>query len=143
MPIRCEIVSQDRIVFQDDVDIVVLPGVEGVMGVLPHHAPVLTVLQYGVITVRKQAEEQFFTVAGGFAEVQPDQVTVLADAAENVNEINVERAEAAKRRAEEALKQGMQTDTDEYMSLQAALRRSTLRLTAAQRYKSRKTSYPR
>ncbi len=142
MPIRCEIVSQDRIVFQDDVDIVVLPGVEGVMGILPHHAPVLTVLQYGVITVRKQGEEQFFTVAGGFAEVQPDQVTVLANAAENVNEINIERAEAARRRAEEVLKQGVQMDTDEYLSVQAALRRSTLRLTAAQRYKSRKTSYP-
>jgi F-type H+-transporting ATPase subunit epsilon len=141
MPIRCEIVSQDRIVFQDDVDIVVLPGIEGVMGILPHHAPVLTVLQYGIITVRKQGEEQFFTVAGGFAEVQPDQVTVLADAAENVSEINIERAEAAKRRAEEILKEGVRMDTDQYLTVQAALRRSTLRLSAAQRYKSRKTTY--
>ncbi len=141
MPIRCEIVSQDRIVFQDDVDIVVLPGVEGVMGILPHHAPVLTVLQFGIITVRKQGEEQFFTVAGGIAEVLPDHVTVLADAAENVNEINIERAEAAKRRAEEMLKEGVRMDSDEYLTVQAALRRSTLRLTAAQRYKSRKTTY--
>ena len=57
MPIRCEIVSQDRIVFQDDVDIVVLPGAEGEMGILPHHSPVLSVLQFGVITVRKGGEE--------------------------------------------------------------------------------------
>ena len=142
MTIRCEIVSQDRIVFQDDVDIVVLPGVEGVMGILPHHAPVLTVLQYGVITVRKQGEEQLFTVAGGFAEVQPDQVTVLADAAENVAEINIERAEEAKRRAEDVLKQGVQMETDEYLAIQAALRRSNLRITAARRYRGqRKSSY--
>ncbi len=142
MTIRCEIVSQDRVVFQDDVDIVVLPGTEGVMGILPHHAPVLTVLQYGIVTVRKQGEEQIFTVAGGFAEVQPDQVTVLADAAENVAEINIERAEAAKRRAEEVLKEGVQMDTDEYLAVQAALRRSSLRLSAAQRYRTqRKSSY--
>jgi F-type H+-transporting ATPase subunit epsilon len=142
MTIRCEIVSQDRIVFQDDVDIVVLPGVEGVMGILPHHAPILTVLQYGVITVRKSGEEQLFTVSGGFAEVQPDQVTVLADAAENVIEINIERAEEAKRRAEEALKQGAPMETDEYLAVQAALRRSNLRITAVRRYRGqRKSSY--
>lgn len=140
MTIRCEIVSQDRIVYQDDVDIVVLPGAEGVMGILPHHAPVLSVLQFGVITVRKGKEEHFFTVAGGFAEVQPDQVTVLADAAENVDEINLERAEAAKRRAEEILKEGVQMDTDEYLAVQAALRRSTLRISAAQRFKTRRRS---
>jgi F-type H+-transporting ATPase subunit epsilon len=140
MTIRCEIVSQDRIVYQDEVDIVVLPGIEGVMGILPNHAPVLSVLQFGVITVRKQNEEHFFTVAGGLAEVQPDQVTILADAAEDVDEINIERAEAAKRRAEEVLKEGVRMDTDEYLAVQAALRRSTLRLTAVQRYRMRRKS---
>ncbi|MCX7976710.1 MAG: ATP synthase F1 subunit epsilon [Bellilinea sp.] len=136
MPIRCEIVSQDRIVYQDDVDIVVLPGVEGVMGILPNHAPLLTTLKYGIITVRKKGEEQYFTVAGGVAEVLPEAVVVLADAAENVNEINLARAEEARRRAEELLSKITDVDTDEYLAAQAALRRSTLRISAAQRYRS-------
>ena len=84
MTIRCEIVSQDRNVFSGDADMVILPGVEGVMGILPHHSPVLTTLSFGIITVVTKNEREYFTVAGGIAEVQPDQVTILADAAENV-----------------------------------------------------------
>ena len=103
MPIRCEIVSQDRTVFQDDVDIVVLPGAGGEMGILPHHAPVLTTLKYGVVKVRRHGKEDVFAVAGGVAEVQPEIITILADAAENVEEIDVARAETAKRHAEELL----------------------------------------
>lgn len=139
MPIRCEIVSQDRIVFQGLADIVVLPGADGVMGILPNHSPVLTTLQYGVITVRHQGSEHHFTVAGGVAEVQPDQVTVLADAAENVDEINLQRAEEAKRRAEEMMSKVPPTD-DEYLKLQAALRRSNLRIEATRRYRQRRSS---
>lgn len=135
MPIHCEIVSQDRIVYQGDVDIVVLPGALGEMGILPNHSPVLTVLQFGVVRVRVKGEEQFFTVAGGVAEVQPDQVTVLADAAENVQEIDIQRAEMARHRAEEALKEGVGEDTDTYLKIQAALRRSNLRLDAARRFR--------
>jgi len=134
MPIRCEIVSQDRIVFQGEVDIVVLPGVEGVMGILPNHAPLLSVLQYGFVTVRMGREEEVFSVSGGVVEVQPDQVTVLADAAENVEEIDVQRAEAARRRAEEALQKESGGDSDRQLTLQAALRRSMLRLDAARRF---------
>lgn len=137
MPIRCEIVSQDRIVYQGDVDIVVLPGADGVMGVLPNHTPLLTVLKYGVVTVRSKGREEVFTVAGGIAEVQPDQVTVLADAAENVEEIDIQRAENARRKAEEVLKKGIETDTDSYLAIQAALRRSNLRIEAAKRYRQR------
>ena len=138
MPIRCEIVSQDRTVFEEDVDIVVLPGSDGEMGILPHHAPLLTTLKYGLIKVRVKDQEQVFTVAGGVAEIQPDIVTVLADAAENVAEIDEERAEAAKRRAEEMLEKGVPTDTDTYLAIEAALRRSNLRLEAARRYKGAK-----
>ncbi len=140
MPIHCEIVSQDRVVYTDDVDIVVLPGAGGVMGILPNHSPVLTTLQFGVITVRKKGEEQFFTVAGGVAEVQPDQVTVLADAAENVEEIDTQRAEDARKRAEELLKKGVGPDTDQYLAIQAALRRSNLRLDAARRLRRSRRS---
>jgi len=78
MTIRCEIVSQDRIVYQNDVDMVVLPGAAGQMGILPHHSPLLTVLNFGIITVKVKGLEENFTVAGGIAEVQPDQVTVFS-----------------------------------------------------------------
>ncbi|HEY9087743.1 MAG TPA: F0F1 ATP synthase subunit epsilon [Anaerolineaceae bacterium] len=135
MPIRCEIVSQDRVVFQGDVDICVIPGAEGVMGILPNHAPLLTVLKFGVITVRTRSDEEHFTVAGGVVEVQPDQITILADAAENVEEIDIQRAEAARKRAEEMLSKAVPQETDAYLSLQAALRRSTLRIDAARRYR--------
>ena len=103
MTIRCEIVSKDRTVFQGDVDIVVLPGAAGEMGILPHHAPVLTTLKYGIIKVRHNNKEELFAVAGGVAEVQPTIITILADAAENIEEIDIVRAKAAKKRAEDAL----------------------------------------
>jgi F-type H+-transporting ATPase subunit epsilon len=140
MPIRCEIVSQDRLVYEGDVDIVVLPGAAGEMGILPHHAPLLTTLKYGFIKVRQQGIEQIFTVAGGVAEVQPDIVTVLADAAENIEEIDETRAEAARQRAQEILAKGVLADTDAYLAIEAALRRSNLRLDAVRRY--RKGSRP-
>ena len=135
MTIRCEIVSQDRTVFEGDVDIVVLPGTDGEMGILPKHSPVLTTLKYGIIKVRKGGNEELFTVAGGVAEIQPDIVTVLADAAENVEEIDVARAEEARKRAEEVLAKGVPADTDAYLAMEAALRRSNLRLDAARRYR--------
>jgi F-type H+-transporting ATPase subunit epsilon len=138
MTIRCEIVSQDRSVYSGDVDIVVVPGAAGEMGILPHHAPLLSTLQYGIIKVRVKGQEEVFTVAGGIVEVQPDQVTILADAAENVAEIDVSRAEAARQRADELLTQGIPVDTDEYLMLQAAIRRSDLRLKAAKRYRGQR-----
>jgi F-type H+-transporting ATPase subunit epsilon len=141
MTIRCEIVSQDRMVYQGNVDIVVLPGVQGEMGVLPHHAPLLTTLKLGILTVRSQGKEEHFTIAGGIAEVQPDIITVLADAAENVDEIDVARAEAARRRAEEYLSKGPPPDTDTYLRIEAALKRSNLRLEAANRYRSRSSTH--
>ena len=142
MTIRCEIVSQDRTVFSDDVDIVVLPGAAGEMGILPKHAPVLTTLKYGVIKIRKSGKEEIFTVAGGVAEVQPDVVTVLADAAENVAEIDVNRAEAARRRAEEVLAKGIPAGTDAYLAMEAALRRSNLRIDAARRFRKNNSRFP-
>jgi F-type H+-transporting ATPase subunit epsilon len=135
MSIRCEIVSQDRIVYQGDADMVLLPGTDGEMGILPHHAPLLTTLKYGIIKVRVQGLETFFTVAGGIAEIQPDIITILADAAENVEEIDIARAEAARKRAEEILARGIPADTDAYLKMEAALRRSNLRLDAAKRYR--------
>ncbi len=141
MTIRCEIVSQDRTVFQGDVDIVVLPGVAGEMGILPHHAPVLTILKYGVIKIRRQGKEELFAVAGGMAEVQPEVVTILADAAENIQEIDVTRAQAAKKRAEDALAGLKPEDHDAYLTMEAALRRSNLRLDVVRRYRGVKDTF--
>jgi len=135
MPIRCEIVSQDRMVFEGDADIVIVPGEAGELGILPNHAPLLSTIRMGVIKVRVGENEQDFTVSGGIIEVQPDIITVLADAAENVDEIDISRAEAAKSRAEEILATGPPPDTDEYLAMEAALKRSNLRLEAARRYR--------
>ena len=139
MPIRCEIVSQDRMVFEGDVDIVIAPSTLGEMGVLPNHAPLLATLAFGLIKVRYQGREEIFTVAGGVIEVQPNLVTVLADVAENVREIDIARAEAARERAEHYLKEGPPPDTDAYLRIEAALRRSKLRLDAVRRYRGGQT----
>ena len=139
MPIFCEIVSQDRIVFQGDVDIVVVPGSEGVMGILPNHSPLLSTLQYGIITVRNHNQEEFFTVAGGVVEVTGSRVTILANAAENVEEINIQRAEAARQRAEGMLKEAVAGKEEDQAALQMALKRSNLRIAAVQRFRQRRT----
>lgn len=141
MTIRCEIVSQDRTVFQGDVDIIILPGAAGEMGILPHHAPVLAILKYGVIKIRKDGNEELFAVAGGLAEVQPDIVTILADAAENVEDIDITRALAAKKRAEDALANLKPEDHDAYLRMEAALRRSNLRLDVVRRYRKTRDTY--
>lgn len=141
MTIRCEIVSQDRTIFQGDVDIVVLPGAAGEMGILPHHAPVLAILKYGVIKIRRDGKEELFAVAGGVAEVQPDIVTILADAAENIEDIDITRAKAAKKRAEDALAKLKPDDHDAYLRMEAALRRSNLRLDVVRRYRKVKDTF--
>jgi F-type H+-transporting ATPase subunit epsilon len=104
------------------------------MGILPHHAPLLTTLKLGLIEVRYGAEEEFFLISGGVMEVRPDIVTILADVGENVEEIDIARAEAARQRAEKFLAEGPPPDTDEYLRMEAALRRSNLRLEAARRF---------
>lgn len=140
MPIRCEIVSQDRMVYEGDADTVVIPGEVGEMGILPNHAPLLSTMGFGVIVVRTGDQEEYFTVAGGLVEVQPDIVTILADVAENVVEIDVARAQAARERIEEIIAAGPPADQDAYLKMEAALRRSKLRLDAANRYKKGRRS---
>ena len=140
MTIRCEIVSQDRQVFSGDADIVIVPGAEGEMGILPHHAPLLSTLKYGVVRVRLLEKEDIFTVAGGVVEVLLDCVTVMADAAENVAEIDIARAEAARKRAEEQMLKGPPHDSDKYLSIEAALRRSNLRLDAVRRFRGQRST---
>ncbi len=135
MPIQCEIVTQDRLLYEGPADMVLAPGSEGEMGILPNHTPLLTTLDYGILRVRYGGEEIAFTIAGGFMEVRPDLVTVLADVGERVDEIDEQRARAAKERAERLLKEGPPPDTDEYLAIESALRRSNLRLDAVRRYR--------
>jgi F-type H+-transporting ATPase subunit epsilon len=144
MPIQCQIVTQDRLLYEGPADMVLAPGSEGELGILPNHTPLLTTLDYGILRVRYQGDEIAFTIAGGFMEVRPDVVTVLADVGERVDEIDEERARAAKERAERLLKEGPPPDTDEYLAIEAALRRSNLRLDAVRRYRRarKRPSYP-
>jgi F-type H+-transporting ATPase subunit epsilon len=135
LPIQCDIVSQDRSLFSGEADMVIAPGSEGVLGILPHHAPLLTTLTYGVLVVRQAGKEEVFAIAGGIMEVLPDRVTVLADVGERVEEIDVARAEAAKARAEELLKQAPSEATEAYLKAMTSLRRSQLRLEAARKYR--------
>ncbi|PKO11003.1 MAG: ATP synthase F1 subunit epsilon [Chloroflexi bacterium HGW-Chloroflexi-2] len=135
MPIQCDIVSQDRMVYSGEAEMVILPGSEGVMGILPNHSPVLTTFNFGIITVVTKSDRNYFTVAGGIAEVQPNLITVLADAAENVDELDESRAEMAKERAEKLLSETSVGDDSELDALKNALRRSTFRLEAIKRFK--------
>jgi len=100
MAIRLDIVTAEQLVFSDDVDIVVAPGIDGELAILPRHAPLMTMLQPGELRVRKGGEETFMAITGGFLEVRPDRITILADAAERAEDIDAARAEEAKRRAE-------------------------------------------
>jgi F-type H+-transporting ATPase subunit epsilon len=124
-------------VYEGDVDTVIVPGTLGEMGILPGHAPLLSALELGVIRVKKDQEEEVFTVTGGFIEVQPDIVTIMADAAENVDEIDVDRAQQAMERAQKLLDEYSETDPENYIRIQAALRRSSLRLKTADQYRRR------
>jgi F-type H+-transporting ATPase subunit epsilon len=138
MPIYCDIVSQDRPVFSGEVDIVVAPGADGVMGILPHHSPLLATLKVGELKVRRGADELVFAVSGGVIEVRPDRVVVLADAAERADEIDVARAEEARRRAEAQLAAAPAQNSEAYLAALMALRRSSLRLTVASRKPQKK-----
>ncbi len=137
MPIRCEIISQDRLVFEGEVDIVIAPSTMGEVGILPNHAPLLATLELGRIKVRRGDEEDVFAVTGGIIEVQPNLVTILADAAEHVDEIDIKRAQEARQRAEKILAEGPPPDTDTYLKMEAALQRSNLRLELANQYRKR------
>ena len=100
-----EIVTPDRSLIREEVDEVVVPGSEGYLGVLPGHTPLLAMLKVGELWFRVGQEKQYLAIAGGFVEVLPDRVTVLADVAERAHDIDVARAEAARKRAEERLAQ--------------------------------------
>jgi F-type H+-transporting ATPase subunit epsilon len=136
MTIKLDIVTAEKVVFSDDVDIIIAPGVEGEMGILPHHSPLMTTLNPGELVARKSGEEYSLAISGGFLEVQPERVIVLADAAERAEEIDLARAEAAKKRAQEQL--SATSSQIEQAQVEAALRRALARIEVADRRKRRK-----
>jgi F-type H+-transporting ATPase subunit epsilon len=129
--IRLDIVTAERMVYSEEVDMVVAPGFEGQLGILPHHTPLMTTLLPGELRIKKGAEEVSLAISGGFLEVRPDRVVVLADAAERAEEIDVERAEAARKRARERLSQHREPGFDGVRA-EASLRRSLARLRVAE-----------
>jgi F-type H+-transporting ATPase subunit epsilon len=135
--LKLDIVTAERVVYSEEVDIVIAPGVEGQLGILPHHAPLMTTLQAGELVVRRGGEEDTLAISGGFLEVRPDRVIILADTAEKAEEIDMSRAEAAKQRAEKRLADRRAPGLDETRS-EAALRRAVARLTVAEKMKRRR-----
>ena len=131
MPMRLEVVSPERVVYSEDVDVIVAPGIDGDLGILPRHAPLLTALRPGEILVRQGGQEHFMAVSSGFMEVLGNKVTVLADTAERADEIDEDRAAEAMRRAEERVA-GATADMDLERAM-ASLRRSQARLKVARR----------
>ena len=133
--IQLEIVTPDKSVVREDVDEVELPGSEGYFGVLPGHTPLLATLQVGEMWYRVGAEKHFLAIAHGFVEVLPDRVTVLAQLAERAQDIDITRAEAAKRRAEERLATAV-PDID-FERARIAMMKSLIRLQVASRARPR------
>ena len=132
MPLLLEIVTPERLAYSDTVDAVVLPGSEGELGVLPHHAPLVTMLGVGELRIRKSGAEESFAIVGGFLQVRPDRVVVMAETADMASEIDLEKAQQARREAEQALESGY-TEGADLSAARAALQQALLRIRVAER----------
>ena len=128
------VTAERRVLAEEDVDMVVAPGSEGVVGILPRHAPLLTLLNPGVIRIKKNGAESAMAVGGGFLQVNSDRVLILADAAERAEEIDAARAEESRRQAEQALVEAQRGGNRvQAESARAALRLSMVRINVARR----------
>lgn len=135
MPLKLEVITPERRVFEDEVDMVIAPGTEGVLGILPHHAPLLTGLAVGELRVKKGGVEYNLAVFGGFMDVRGGRVTILTDAAEHAEGIDARRAAEARERAQHALEAAAGA-ADEQRA-RAALQRALVRLRVAERRRRR------
>ena len=135
---RLDIVTAEKLVYSDEVSSVVAPGAEGQLGILPNHAPLLTSLKPGELKVSKEGEETNIAVSGGFLEVLKNVVTILADTAERAEDIDVERAEAALKRAQEKVNSS-ESDLDLERAIRA-LKRSQARVFVSKRKRSSKVN---
>ena len=140
MPMHLEIITAERQVYSDEVDMVIAPGFDGQLGILPMHAPLMTMLKPGELTVRKDGENMYVAVSGGFMEVLGNKVSVLADACERSDEIDEQRAEQAIQRAQERLaNRGSDMELERAVS---ALRRAQVRVDLVRRRSPRSGQQP-
>jgi F-type H+-transporting ATPase subunit epsilon len=127
VPLHLEVITPERMVYEDDVDMVVAPATEGYVGILPHHVPLFTTLGPGEFKVKKGGVEEVLAVFGGFMDVRSDRVVVLTDAAEPAEEIDATRAQQARERAQQVLAAGPASAADEQRA-RAELQRALVRL---------------
>lgn len=132
MPLLLEIVTPERLAYSGVVDSVQLPGSEGELGVLPHHAPLVSTLGVGELRIRTAGAEESFAIVGGFLQVRPDKVVVMAETADMASEIDLEAAQAARREAEKALETGFHEGAD-LAAARATLQQALLRIRVAER----------
>lgn len=132
MPIHLDIVTPERLAFSEEVDSVQVPGIEGELGILPHHAPLVSILGVGELRYRRGGTDESFAIAGGFVQVRPDRVVVMAETADLAGEIDLERAEEARREAERALEAGYREGAD-LSAARAQLQTALLRIRVAER----------
>lgn len=132
MPLLLEIITPERLVYRDEVEFVACPTADGEIGILPHHAPLLSTLGFGELRIRKNGDEEYFAIAGGFVQVLPDRVVVMAETADLAAEIDLELADEARREAERALEAGFVEPAD-LARARANLRRALLRIRVAER----------
>ena len=132
MPLQLEIVTPEKLAFEGQVDSVVLPGSEGELGVLPHHAPLVSTLGAGELRLRTGNQEESFAIVGGFLQVLPDRVVVMAETADMASEIDLEKAQQARRRAEQALESGSVEGAD-LAAARASLQAALIRIRVAER----------
>ena len=133
MPLLLEIVTPERLAYSDTVDAVNLPGIEGELGILPHHAPLVSMLGIGELRIRKGGSEEAFAIVGGFVQVRPDKVVVMAETADMAGDIDLEKAHEARRSAERMLEEAAPTDTTDLAAARAALQQALLRIRVAER----------
>jgi F-type H+-transporting ATPase subunit epsilon len=132
MPLQLEIVTPERLAYSDEVDMVLVPGVDGELGILPHHTPLVSLLGVGELKIRKGGEEESFAIVGGFLQVRPDKVVVMAETADLASEIDLEKAQEARKEAERALESGFHEGAD-LAAARAALQQALLRIRVAER----------
>ena len=132
MPLLLEIVTPERLAYSEEVDSVQVPGIEGELGILPHNTPLLSALGVGELRIRRGSLEESFAIVGGFVQVRPDKVVVMAETADMAADIDLEKAEEARREAERALETGYHEGAD-LIAARAALQHALLRVRVAER----------
>jgi len=132
---KLRIITPEKLVFEDDIDQVTLPTKEGEITVLPHHIPLVSIIQPGEILIKKKNQDISLAVSGGMLQVRPDEIILLADSAERVEEISEERAEQARQRAVTLLEE-KRHDVTEYAQLAAKIEKETARIKIARKHRT-------